>query len=105
LFCRKLVEAQEARKKRGVTQSTTMVWKINPASKGVVVNGSGNGISWITRTQGKKGARSISEKDQNERSRRPPRSISLDRPAWHPLTAPGAPLRLVSIYAFVNLCS
>jgi hypothetical protein len=38
--------------------------KINHTSKGVVVNGSGNGISWITWTQGKKGARSISEKDQ-----------------------------------------
>jgi hypothetical protein len=52
-------------------------WKINHASKGVVVNGLGNGISRIMWTQGKKGARSISEKDQ----------------------APGAPLRLVS-----NLC-
>jgi hypothetical protein len=61
-------------------------WKINHASKGVVVNGSGNGISWITWTQGKKGARSISEKDQ----------------------APGAPLRQVSnlcIYWFVFLSS
>jgi hypothetical protein len=41
-------------------------WKINLASKGVVVNCSGNGISWIMRTQDKKGARSISEKDQME---------------------------------------
>jgi hypothetical protein len=39
-------------------------WKINHASKGVVVNGSGNGISWIMWTQGKKGEISISEKDQ-----------------------------------------
>jgi hypothetical protein len=39
-------------------------WKINHASEGVVVNGSGNGISWITWTQGKKGARSILEIDQ-----------------------------------------
>jgi hypothetical protein len=39
-------------------------WKINHTSKGVVVNGSGNGISRITWTQGKKGARSISEIDQ-----------------------------------------
>jgi hypothetical protein len=52
-------------------------WKINHASEGVVVNGSGTGISWVMWTQGKKGARSISEKDQ----------------------APGAPLRLVC-----NLC-
>jgi hypothetical protein len=47
------------------------MWKINHASKGEVVNGSCNGISWITWTQGKKVARSISEIDQ----------------------APGAPLR------------
>jgi hypothetical protein len=37
---------------------------LNYASKGVVVNGAGNGISRIMWTQGKKGARSISEKDQ-----------------------------------------
>jgi hypothetical protein len=65
------------KKEKGVTQSKTIEWKINHASKGVVVNGSGNGISWITWTQGKKGAISISEIDQS----------------------PGAPLRLVS-----NLC-
>jgi hypothetical protein len=73
LFCRKVVEAQEERE-QDVKQWR---WKINHASKGVVVNGSGNGISRITWTQGKKGARSISEIDQ----------------------APGAPLRQVS-----NLC-
>jgi hypothetical protein len=72
-FCRKLVEAQEARE-QDVKQWR---WKINHASKGVVVNGSVNKILRITWTQGKKGARSISEIDQ----------------------APGAPLRLVS-----NLC-
>jgi hypothetical protein len=52
-------------------------WNINHASKGVVVNGSGNRISWTAWAQEKKGARSISEKDQ----------------------APSAPLRQVS-----NLC-
>jgi hypothetical protein len=70
--------------------------EINRTSKGVVVNGSGNRILWITWTQGNKGARSIAEKDQSERSRRPPRPIGLGRPAWHPLMAPGAPLRLVN---------
>jgi hypothetical protein len=62
------------------------------------VNDSGNGISWITRTQGKKGARSILEKDQSEGSNRSPRPIGLGRPAWHPLMAPGAPLHLVSVF-------
>jgi hypothetical protein len=50
---------------------------MNHASEGLVVNGLGNGISWIAWTHGKKGAKSISEKDQ----------------------APGAPLCLIS-----NLC-
>jgi hypothetical protein len=98
LFCMKLVEAQEARKKWEWHKAKQWRWKINPASKGVVVNGSGNGISWITRTQGKKGAWSISKKDQSERRRRPPRPIGLGRSAWHPLMAPDV-LRLVS-----NLC-
>jgi hypothetical protein len=48
-------------------------WKINHTRKGVVVNGSDNGISWITRTQGKNGERSNLEKDQSKWSRRPPR--------------------------------
>jgi hypothetical protein len=60
LFCRKLVEAREERE-QDVKQWR---WKINHASKGVVVNGSGNGISRITWTQGKKGARSTSKIDQ-----------------------------------------
>jgi hypothetical protein len=64
-FCRKLVEAQEERE-QDVKQWR---WKINHASRGVVVNGLGNEISW---TRGKKGARSISDQ------------------------APGAPLRQVS---------
>jgi hypothetical protein len=64
LFCRKLVGAQEAREKGERHKSKQWRWKINHASKGVVVNGSGNGISRILWTQGKKGARSISEIDQ-----------------------------------------
>jgi hypothetical protein len=37
----------------------------------------GGVISWITRTQGKKGARSILEKDQSKWSRRAPRTAVL----------------------------
>jgi hypothetical protein len=64
LFCRKLVEAQEARDQKMEHEVKQWRMKMNHASEGVVVNGSGNGISWITWTQGEKGARSISEKDQ-----------------------------------------
>jgi hypothetical protein len=45
LFCRKFVEAQKARDQDTEKQWR---WKINHISKGVVVNGSGNGISRIT---------------------------------------------------------
>jgi hypothetical protein len=61
LFCRKLVEAQEARDQQDVKQNNGGGRLI---SKAVVVNGSGNRMSWITWTQGKKGARRILEKDQ-----------------------------------------
>jgi hypothetical protein len=65
LFCRNLVEAQEAKKEWHKAKQWR--WKINHGSKGVVVNGSGNGISCITWTQGKKGARSILEKRSSPR--------------------------------------